>query len=233
MRLRLAALALALLALPGLGSAQRLPSPSPEDPRLQTVTFEAGQPVKLVALPSSELTVMLLPGDKIEKVTLSDPEAFQVKVTGPADGLNIAPLHPAATALISVDTNARQYQFALSTGESLLSAYLVRFVAAPASPIVAASSPLPSPTNGSYHLTGEAALLPAKIGDDGARTYIEWDRYQSLPAVFGIGANGAEEAVDGYMRQGIFTIDRVYQQLIFRIDKKRGLARRTHGLGAG
>jgi type IV secretion system protein VirB9 len=42
--------------------------------------------------------------------------------------------------------------------------------------------------------------------------------------VFGIGFNGEEEVVDGYMRDGVFTIDRVYGELVFRIDKKRARA---------
>jgi type IV secretion system protein VirB9 len=91
----------------------------------------------------------------------------------------------------------------------------------------------PLAISGEYRLSGEAALRPSRIGDDGERTYIEWGKYQSLPAVFGIGTNGEEEVVDGYMREGVFTIDRVYTELVFRIDRKRAKARRTQGLGAG
>ena len=91
----------------------------------------------------------------------------------------------------------------------------------------------PLPITGEYRLSGEAALRPSRIGDDGERTYIEWGKYQSLPAVFGIGANGDEEVVDGYMREGVFTIDRVYTELVFRIDRKRAKARRTQGLVTG
>ncbi len=35
-----------------------------------------------------------------------------------------------------------------------------------------------------------------------------------------INAFGGEEIVDGYMRDGVFTIDRVYTRLVFRIDRK-------------
>jgi len=51
--------------------------------------------------------------------------------------------------------------------------------------------------------------------------------------VFGIGYNGEEEVVDGYMRDGVFTIDRVYGELVFRIDKKRARARRLGRVGEG
>ena len=32
--------------------------------------------------------------------------------------------------------------------------------------------------------------------------------------------------VDGYVRGGVFTIDRIYRTLIFRIDKEKAKARR-------
>lgn len=78
-----------------------------------------------------------------------------------------------------------------------------------------------------YRLSGEKSLRPARIGDDGAHMYLEWDEEQALPAVFALNALGEEEMVDGYMRSGIFTIDRVHRDLVFRIGKKRAQARRV------
>lgn len=83
------------------------------------------------------------------------------------------------------------------------------------------------PTLSSYKLSGELSLRPARISDDGAHMYLEWTEEQALPAVFAVNAQGKEEMVDGYMRQGIFTIDRVHSHLVFRIDKKRARADRT------
>jgi type IV secretion system protein VirB9 len=79
----------------------------------------------------------------------------------------------------------------------------------------------------SYRLSGEMSLRPARIGDDGIHMYIEWSEEQALPAVFALNALGDEEMVDGYMRQGVFTIDRVYPALVFRIGKKRAKAMRV------
>lgn len=84
----------------------------------------------------------------------------------------------------------------------------------------APASSQPAVVNAGYKLSGEKTLRPVRIADDGARTYIEWDPDQALPAVFAVNAQGGEEMVDGYMRAGIFTIDRVIPVLIFRIDKK-------------
>ena len=219
-------------ALPGASFAQQAPTPSFDDPRLQTVAYDPARPVRLVAFVNSTLTVMLLPGDRIERLVLSDPAAFDIKVTGPADGLHIAPLRADGVATLLVETGLRRYEFDLATGEGLAAAYLVRFLD-PNGPTRGTLLTAERPITGEYRLSGERALMPSKIGDDGERTYLEWAEYQSLPAVFGIGTNGEEEVVDGYMREGIFTIDRVYGELVFRIDRKRAKARRMRGLDAG
>jgi len=232
---RLAA-AVVVAALAAGASAQVSPSPSFDDPRLQTVSYDPSRPVRLVAFADSSLTVMLLPGEQIERVALSDPLAFEARATAANDSLSIRPLRPDATATLLVDTAQRRYEFALATGDGLAAAYVVRFVggAAPeATAPVSARSAAPLAIAGEYRLSGEVTLMPSKIGDDGTRTYLEWDAYQSLPAVFGIGFNGEEEVVDGYMRNGVFTIDRVYSELVFRIDKKRARARRSERVGEG
>lgn len=80
----------------------------------------------------------------------------------------------------------------------------------------------------SYRLSGERSLRPSRIGDDGVHMYLEWSEEQALPAVFAVNALGEEEMVDGYMRQGIFTIDRVHHALVFRIGKKQARAERVN-----
>jgi len=78
-----------------------------------------------------------------------------------------------------------------------------------------------------YKLSGNRSLLPNSISDDGVRTHIQWGPSQSLPAVFGLDERGGEELVNGHMRDGTFTIDRVYARLVFRIDDAKASARRT------
>lgn len=96
---------------------------------------------------------------------------------------------------------------------------------APAAAEPAVSSAAPE-TTGRYRLSGERALRPVQMSDDGLRTYIVWGPEQALPAVFAVTATGAEEIADGHMRDGVFTIDRVHSRLIFRIDKKAARAER-------
>lgn len=225
-----------LLSIPVAGCltatafAQVAPSPSFEDPRLQTITYDPGRSVRLVVFPSATMIVMLLPGDRIGRVIISDRDAFDVKVTGSNDSLNIRALRQDASASLVVETSQKRYEFELDAGTGLAAAYMVRFISAtPPSARQAPAEAIPVFT-GVYRLSGDRALRPKTIGDDGARTYIEWDEDRPLPAVFGIGPTGKEEVVDGHMRDRRFTIDRVYEELWFRIDDKRAKARRTERL---
>src|SRR5690554_3743152 len=100
----------ALLSLPIAGCltasafAQVAPIPSFEDPRLQTVAYDPGRSVRLVAFPSATMIVMLMPGDRIGRVVISDRDAFDVKVTGSNDSLNIRALRQDASATLVVET---------------------------------------------------------------------------------------------------------------------------------
>ena len=223
---------LLILAAPAAAMAQSAPNPSLDDPRLQTLSYDPATPAHLVAFPGANLTVMLLPGDQIDKVTTSDRSAFDVKVTDSNDSLNILALRAGASASLVVETRQRRYTFDVATTGGL-AAYLVRFLnnAPPAPPAIMPRPPMLSPTTppatqARYKLSGERALIPTNMSDDGERTYIEWGQYQPFPAVFGVGPTGQEEVVDGYMRGGRFTIDRVYSELVFRMDKKQAKARR-------
>ena len=221
--------------------AQVAPAAALDDPRVQTVGYNPAQPVRLVGFPGAILTVMLIPGDKVTRATVSDGSAFEVRVVGDNDVLNIAPQRPDADATLLVETSARRYEIDLATGAEGAAAHLVRFVALgtgfPASPLgssaqsAAAERQRPPTMIGKYRLSGDQVLLPSSIGDDGQRTYLTWGEYQSMPAVFGIGPTGEEEVVPGYMREGVFTIDRIYSELIFRIDEERAEARRLSELG--
>jgi type IV secretion system protein VirB9 len=221
--------ALLVLALPTGLAAQAMPSPSLDDPRVQTLVYDPSRPARLVAFPDANLTVMLMPGEQIERVTTSDRDAFDIKITDANDSLNILALRPNASATLVVSARGRRYEFDVSTRGGL-AAYLVRVVSsapAPPSPMPAMALGPARPTATTlYRLSGERSLLPTAMSDDGLRTYIQWGEYQSLPAVFGIGPTGKEEVVDGYMRDGKFTIDRVYSEILFRVDKMQGKARR-------
>jgi len=227
-----------LLVLIGLASAmpaiaQVYPTPGEQTPRIQTVAWAPGQSVVLTALPQTALTVMLEPGERIERVTLSGSRSWEVDVSAETDSFQIVPQLNAAPASLRVETDLRRYDFALEVGESLLSAYLVRFEFEPPAHMMlsegepeAAATPIDNLT-WSYRLRGDRSVRPASIRDNGSKTVIEYAPGQALPAVFAIGPSGDEEVVDGHMRDGKYVIDRVHQELVFRIDKEKARAKRN------
>ena len=212
--------------------AQVVPMPGADDPRLQTLAQPEGQRARLVVFPDASLTLILRRGERIQRVTLSDDSAFHVALTCDNDSISITPLHAGAAATMAVETNSGRHEFDLETGRGLAAAYVVRMVStAPQMQQNELPDVQPDLASmvGQYRLKGDRSLLPEQIADDGAKTYIAWNEGQALPAVLGIGATGQEEVVPGYMRGGIFTIDRVYSELVFRVDRHQTIAVRETG----
>jgi type IV secretion system protein VirB9 len=96
MRTMLAAAALLVLCMPL--SAQVFPMPGPESPRVQTAEWRPGEPLVLTALPQTALTVMLEPGEQIQRATLGGSPAWEVVVSAEADSFQIKPLPGAVSA---------------------------------------------------------------------------------------------------------------------------------------
>ncbi len=212
-------------------TAQVFPIPGPETPRIQTAVWRPGEPLVLTALPQTALTVMLEPGETIQRATLGGSSAWEVAVSAEADSFQITPLVGAEPANLTVQTDRRAYSFLLETGDGLQAAYLVRLQfggGTPVPPLQSGQSPLDlTGLDWNYRLRGDPAVRPAAIRDNGAKTVIEYAPGQALPAVFAIGPTGEEEVVDGYMRDGLFVIDRVHEELVFRIDRAKATARRS------
>ena len=221
---------LTLFAVSAPLAAQVFPMPGPESPRIQTAEWRPGEPLVLTALPQTALTVMLEPGETIQRATLGGSSTWEVAISAEADSFQITPGPGAVPASLSVETDRRSYSFLLETGDGLQAAYLVRvqFGGGSAVPqtLPGQSPPELTGLDWTYRLRGDRSVRPASIRDNGAKTVIEYAPGQSLPAVFAIGPTGEEEVVDGYMRDGLFIIDRVHEELVFRIDKAKATARR-------
>lgn len=210
---------LSLVLFAGAASAQQA---NIGDPRISFLSTQAGGLMHLQT--SSEVTQTLLfaQGERIMSVIVSDPSAYFVNVAGSGDSVTVKAANTYSIAVMSVRTNTRTYEFELAAGGSPNVPAVVRLVSRiPGSAPVRRPLPQEIARSGvTYRLSGSKALRPVSITDDGNKTYIEWDKDQALPATFGLGPTGEEQMVDAYMREGVFTIDRVYQTLIFRIDKE-------------
>ncbi|MDE1466116.1 TrbG/VirB9 family P-type conjugative transfer protein [Aurantiacibacter sp. D1-12] len=222
------ALLLAGLAWTNPATAQVVPDLELGNPRLQTVQWEEGMDVLLTIFPGNGMTVMLEAGETIERVTISNEFDFEVRVSPEGNSLLVLADREAAAARMTVETNRRTYPFTLRVGEGLTAAYLVRFTYnLQSEQAIAEELPEVPLGNWSYRLRGDGEVRPQSIRDDGIRTYISYAPDQALPAVFAIGQTGEEEMVNGHMRGGLFVIDRVYSELVFRLDDERAHARRN------
>lgn len=212
-------------------AAQTLPTPGFENPRLQTVRYEEGQQVELTALPQTALTVVLEPSEEITRIIAGDRQSYDVRVSSERNSFQLTSRRNARDMELQVETNLRRYDFTVTVGEDLMAAYIVRFEYGPISPPpieeeVADIEELGPQEIWRYRLRGSKLVRPLDVSDDGDKTRIRYSEGQALPAVFAIGPTGKEELVNGYMRDGIYVIDRVYQELVFRIDKKKARAQR-------
>jgi len=172
---------------------------------------------------------MLPPDEHIRSIRLNDPSAFQINVAVAGDSFSLRQIRPLQQANMEVETDQRKYEFALAVSDDLKIPYLIR-VHADDNQATKHRSPTTEPRlEGeltSYRLSGDRSLRPQSINDDGYRTFITWAPDQLIPAVFSVNRLGNEAMVDGYMRDKVFTIDHVHQQLIFRIDSAVATARR-------
>ncbi len=130
---------------------------------------------------------------------------------------------------MTVVTSVRTYLFELAPlyDASPQMAYTVRFTYPGGAPDSVADEAPSSALAGRYRLSGERALRPSRIDDDGRHTYIEWPRDRALPAVYAIDSEGRETLVNGAMRDDLFVVDSVARALVFRIDSHVARAERV------
>ena len=215
-------------------TAQVSPVPDAADPRAQTLSLATDGVGRLTVLPATGLILTLPDDERVDTVVLGDPAAFSVQADPAATSLAIRALRENARSTLSMMTSGRAYYFELEAAESPLAASRVRLVGLPSlTPLNAPAPDLAVPPAPSapameitYKLSGDRSLRPVRVDDDGRRTTIEWAEDQALPATFGIGPTGEEEVADGHMRGGVYILDRVWPELVFRIDKSRARAKR-------
>lgn len=219
------------LALPALTIAAAAQGQAPRaldyDPRIETLAWHQGADLPLRTTAGGSLTMIFGPGEAVQTVVVGDPSAVEISVAPQADSLTVHTLRVPRDASITVRTQLRDYRFKLAVGAANNVAYAVHFAFEAAAPPAPEPVLPPSTATHLYAIKGETSLRPRRVSDDGTKTFIEWSDDQALPAVFAFNAQGEEETVDNYMRQGVMVIDRVYPKLVFRIGKRTALASRS------
>jgi type IV secretion system protein VirB9 len=224
-------LILPLLLLSAPAAAEVIPQPSPGDPRIQTVDYDADQVVRLSLMPGYTLSLEFAVDERIENVAIGDGEGWQVTPNKRADHLFIKPVAGAADTNLIVLTDARRYSFILSpSGETLgISPYVVRFRYAG---IDMAPPMVISEAEAAYRVRGAKELIPSTMSDDGLATTINWPANVAIPAIYAVDAQGKETLINGAMREGVFVVDAIAPRFIFRAGKRKAIATRQTDKGA-
>jgi len=220
-----AGLVLALPAAPLLADIPVVPDRG--DPRLGSARYSAGEPIRLQVQAGRALTVLLPPGEVLSSVSLGAPGDWQVDAGGGGGSFVVRPLRPVPDTNLALLAAQRTYSFVLSAAPADGLPEVVRIMAGPSVRSATAQDRMAAPAEATWKMSGRKELRPSSLRDDGSKTYIEWPADSPLPGVFALDRLGREEMVNGYMRGTVFTIDRVYDALVFRIDKASATARRS------
>ena len=222
----------ALVFVAVLFAAQTSPAQALQnDSRLETIAYQDGATVPVNSAVGHGVMIVFAVGERVIAFNAADPEAFSVDESVNTGSLIIRTNRTPENPVITVRTQLRNYSFSVTAGMPEDADMVVQFIYADADAEVA-REPAVEGKRPQYRVTGEVSLRPTKISDDGTRTFLVWGEDQALPAVFSVNPFGDEEIVDGYMRAGIYTIDRVYPRLVFRIDRKAAKAERIIKEGA-
>lgn len=219
---------LLLVLLLGAPAMAQTPATPGGDARIRTIPYDAGQVFRLRVATGYQSTIILSPQERVENVAVGDSDGWQVTLNGRGDVLFVKPLRPNSATNMTVITDARVYNFELSSAyaQDTDTPFTVRF-ADPEPPAVSAMEPGARVSVGRYRISGVRIVRPAAVSDDGVRTSIEWRDQQAIPAVFAIDDAGNELLVEGHMRGGLYVIDAVHQTLVFRLDRRTARASRS------
>ena len=221
-------LPLALLIL----VAARIPDPGLGDPHIQSVLYTPDEVVQLRGALGWQIMLEFGADERIENVSIGDALAWQVTPNKKARNLFLKPLIKNAQTNMTVVTDKRRYAFSLETTPRLRTTpWVVRFdyprevVAAIEEP------PLPPapPLNFGYRMSGNAALLPARVWDDGLMTYFEFAAEKSIPAIFAGGPGKDESLVNSMTRGRVIVVQQTGGRFTLRTGKQVAIV--TAGLG--
>jgi type IV secretion system protein VirB9 len=218
---------LAAISVASEATAAQFPKPGPLDPRIRTVFYNSDQVVMLKGYFGYQMMIEF--GDeRIENVSIGNGLAWQVTPNKKANLLFIKPVDRAGPTNMTVVTDRRRYAFELISyphGGDRASdmAFIVRFTYPPEPTPPPSAKPLPPQPperrNTRYTYTGSRASLPSLVFDDGHFTYFQWPENVSTPALFVIGADGAESIVNYSVRDGFQVVEQTAQRFVLRNGK--------------
>ena len=214
------------------------------DSRIVTLDYDEAAVVRLEGCVNFQTMVTFGKGEHIENVGLGDSSQWQVMPNKRADLLFVKPISAKAYSNMTVVSDKHTYNFELRAApedacDHGRAIYELRF-AYPPDPAEAAAAaaaaaaaktkspvptdlnalPLPEKRNTAYTYSGDVLLVPMRVFDDGASTYMKWAEGTEAPAVYAMGPDGSESIVNYANRGDYLVIEQVAKAFVLRRGKQ-------------
>lgn len=213
-----------------------------QDPRLEERLYDPTQVVRIQGKVNVQSTIQFGEGEVIENVAIGDSQSWQVTPNRRANLLFVKPLAPRASTNMTVVTNRHTYLFDLIASPAnrtplyvLTFTYPVEVEPAEDEEALASASPGEQPNalemaaanddyavldptrlNFEWASSGDRALLPERIYDDGTATFLAWPEGTAMPAILVKDHEGTEGPVNFAVRGDTIVLDVVPHEIILR-----------------
>jgi type IV secretion system protein VirB9 len=219
--------------------------PAHADPRILSHFYRPSEVVELHGRGDTQSTIAFAPDERIENVAVGDSAGWEVTPNKRADLLFLKPTKAGARTNMTVVTDQRTYLFDLVAAPRAAPVYMLRFTypAPPPQPILAtattpvvvvpptSSQPDPASLNFDWAQSGDKALLPSRLFDDGHSIFLAWPKDVPLPAILTSEAKGSEGPVNYSTRGDYVVVDGVPAQIVLRAGKQVAtLTSGSHGV---
>ncbi|MFB0612700.1 TrbG/VirB9 family P-type conjugative transfer protein [Aurantiacibacter poecillastricola] len=225
-----------------LASALAATPAAADDPRLVERLYDPTQVVRVEGKVNVQSTIQFGENEAIENVAIGNSQQWQVTPNRRANLLFVKPLEPRAATNMTVVTNRHTYLFDLvASPNHRTPLYVLAFTYPqelepveeetqvaqrdPASQpngveLAAANDDYavidPTALNFDWAPSGDSALLPERIYDDGSATFLAWPDGQPMPAILVKDHEGTEGPVNFAVRGDTIVLDVVPSEIILR-----------------
>jgi len=209
-----------------------------EDPRLVERPYDPAEIVRIEGKANVQATIRFADDELIENVAIGDSQTWQVTPNKRANLLFVKPLAERTATNMTVVTSNRTYFFDLVANPKVADPLYVLSFTYPDDPakdaarvpqpagqaseieMAAATDPYavvdPAELNFAWAGSGDRKLLPARIYDDGAATYLAWRAGTPVPAILVMDKAGTEGPVNFAVRGDVIVIDGVPREIVLR-----------------
>lgn len=222
----------------GQARAAEAPEPAPKAAAPVEFVYEPQGVFAVVAAPGRLTDIALEPGETlVETNPIAAGDTARWIIGDTASGLGegrrvhilVKPTAPGLSTNLVVNTTRRTYFLELrASARGYLTQVRWRYPQPVAIAAPAATRPLSTPGAAphlyfGYAVSGPARLRPARVFDDGARTFVDFGSGAGaqLPPLFLIGPDGRSELATYRVETGMLVLDRIVERAELRLGSRR------------